>query len=413
MTTQERFGGTERVGPTEPGSDEVNGSPIYPWHMHYLDHAATTPLLPEAREAMLRALDTDFGNPSSVHEAGRRAKTLVEDARDRVAAAVGASPAEIVFTGGGTEADNLALKGAAAKLRGNGDHLVVSAFEHHAVLDAARALERSGWRLSIAPVTSEGVVEPEAMAALVERSTVLVSVMAVNNEIGTVQHLAGIVEAVKATNPNTLVHTDAVQALGNVPVDLHRWGVDLASFAAHKVGGPKGVGALFVRSGVPVEAIVHGGGQERGLRSGTLNVPGIAGFGAAAEVAAKEVYEKSENVGRLRDRLLEGIRAQVPDVVVNGRLEHRAANNLNVCIPGADGETLLLLLDEAGIACSSGSACASGALDPSHVLLAIGTPKELAKGSLRFTFGRTSTEEDVDAVLDALPRAVERARRVA
>ena len=381
--------------------------------MHYLDHAATTPLLPEAREAMLQALDEDFGNPSSVHEAGRRAKTLVEDARDRVATAVGASPAEIVFTGGGTEADNLAVKGATAKLRGNGDHVVVSAFEHHAVLDPARALERSSWRLAIAPVTPNGSVDPATVAELVDRSTVLVSVMTVNNEIGTVQRIGDIAEAVKTRNPHALVHTDAVQALGNIPVDVHRWGVDLASFAAHKVGGPKGVGALFVRSGVPVEAIVHGGGQERGLRSGTLNVPGIAGFGAAAEVAAKEVHEKSDRVGALRDRLLDGLRAIVPDLVVNGALEERAANNLNVCIPRADGETLLLLLDEAGIACSSGSACASGALDPSHVLLAIGVPKELAKGSLRFTFGRTSTMEDVDAVLSALPVAVERARRVA
>ena len=381
--------------------------------MHYLDHAATTPLLPEAREAMLQALDEDFGNPSSVHEAGRRAKTLVEDARDRVATAVGASPAEIVFTGGGTEADNLAMKGATAKLRGNGDHVVVSAFEHHAVLDPARALERSSWRLTIAPVTPDGSVDPATLAELVDRSTVLVSAMTVNNEIGTVQRIGDIVEAVKTRNPHALVHTDAVQALGNIPVDVHRWGVDLASFAAHKVGGPKGVGALFVRSGVPVEAIVHGGGQERGLRSGTLNVPGISGFGAAAEVAAKEVHEKSDRVGALRDRLLDGLRTIVPDLVVNGALGERVANNLNVCIPRADGETLLLLLDEAGIACSSGSACASGALDPSHVLLAIGVPKELAKGSLRFTFGRTSTMEDVDAVLSALPVAVERARRVA
>ena len=381
--------------------------------MHYLDHAATTPLIPEAREAMLRGLDEDFGNPSSVHEAGRRAKTLVEDARDRVATAVGASPAEIVFTGGGTEADNLAVKGATAKLRGNGDHVVVSAFEHHAVLDPARSLERADWRVTVVPVTPEGLVDPGSVADVVDRSTTLVSVMTVNNEIGTIQPIAEVVEAVKDKNPNALVHTDAVQALGNVLVDVHRWGVDLASFAAHKVGGPKGVGALFVRAGVPVEAIVHGGGQERGLRSGTLNVPGISGFGAAAEIAAKEVHEKSERVGELRDRLLDGIRSIVPDVVVNGTMEERAANNLNVCIPRADGETLLLLLDEAGIACSSGSACASGALDPSHVLLAIGVPKDLAKGSLRFTFGRTSTRDDVDAVLSALPAAVERARRVA
>ncbi|HEX2195947.1 MAG TPA: cysteine desulfurase family protein, partial [Actinomycetota bacterium] len=337
----------------------------------------------------------------------------VEDARDRVAAAVGASPAEIVFTGGGTEADNLAIKGAARKRRGDGDHVVVTAFEHHAVLDAAAALAREGFEVTRVAVEPDGSVDPQRVADAVRHSTVLVSVMTVNNEIGTVQHVGAIAEAVKAANPRTLVHTDAVQALGNVPVDLHAWGVDLAAFAAHKAGGPKGVGALFVRSPVALEPVLHGGGQERGLRSGTLNVAGIAGFGVAAEIAAKEVYEKSDRLLALRDRLLDGIRGIVPDVVVNGRLEHRVAGNLNVCIPGTDGETMLLLLDGAGIACSSGSACASGALDPSHVLLAIGVPKRLAKGSLRFSLGRTSTAEDVDAVLAALPGVVERARKVA
>jgi cysteine desulfurase len=381
--------------------------------MHYLDHAATTPVLPEVKEAMLGALDEDFGNPSSVHGYGRRAKEIVEDARDRVAAAVGAAPAEIVFTGGGTEADNLALKGAAAKLRGNGNHVVVSAFEHHAVLDAAGWLAKQGLEVTKVPVTSEGRVEPEAVVAAVKPSTILVSVMTVNNEIGTVQDVERIAELVHAANPQALVHTDAVQALGNVPVDVHAWGVDLAAFSAHKLGGPKGVGALFVRSSVPVEPIVHGGGHERGLRSGTLNVSGIAGFGIAAEVAAKEVYEKSDRLGPMRDRLLDGIRAVVPDVVVNGALEHRVAGNLNICIPGTDGETLLILLDQAGIASSSGSACASGALDPSHVLLAIGVPRDLAKGSLRFSLGRASGDDDVDAVLEALPQIVTQARRAA
>lgn len=381
--------------------------------MHYLDHAATTPVLPEVKDAMMAFLETDFGNPSSVHSYGRSAKEAVEDARDRVAAAIGASPTEVVFTGGGTEADNLALKGAASKLRGSGNHIVVTAFEHHAVLDAADWLTRQGYEVSITPVTSEGVVEPEAVAANVRPNTTVVSVMTVNNEIGTVQNIAGIAEAVKAANPNTLVHTDSVQALGNVPVDVHAWGVDLASFAAHKLGGPKGVGALFVRSQVPVEAVIHGGGQERGLRSGTLNVSGIAGFGIAAEIAAKEVYEKSDRLGVMRNRLLEGIRSEIPDVVVNGRMEHRVAGNLNICIPGTDGETMLLMLDQEGIACSSGSACASGALDPSHVLLAIGVSKSLAKGSLRFSLGRASTDEDVDAVLKVLPKIVDQARKVA
>lgn len=381
--------------------------------MHYLDHAATTPVLPEVADEMLRVMTSDFGNPSSVHAAGRRAKTVVEDARDRIAAAVGASPAEIVFTGGGTEADNLAIKGAALKRRGDGDHVVVTAFEHHAVLDAAAALRRDGFEVTKAPVEPDGSVDPRKVAEAVRPSTVLVAVMTVNNEIGTVQHMSAIAEAVHSANPRTLVHTDAVQALGNVPVDLHSWGVDLAAFAAHKAGGPKGVGVLFVRAPVTLEPVLHGGGQERGLRSGTHNVAGIAGFGVAAEIAAKEVHEKSDRLLALRDRLLDGVRAIVPDVVVNGGMEHRVAGNLNVCIPGTDGETMLLLLDQAGIACSSGSACASGALDPSHVLLALGVPKKLAKGSLRFSLGRTSTREDVDAVLAALPEVVERARKVA
>jgi cysteine desulfurase len=381
--------------------------------MHYLDHAATTPVLPEAAEEMLRVTASEFGNPSSVHAAGRRARALVEDARERVAAAVGASPGEIVFTGGGTEADNLALKGAAHKRRGDGDHVVVTAFEHHAVLDAARALAGAGFDVTTVPVGPDGLVDPQAVAGAVRPSTILVSVMAVNNEIGTIQDLAGIAAAVKSVQPRALVHTDAVQALGNVPVDVHAWEVDLAAFAAHKAGGPKGVGALFVRSSVAVEPVLHGGGQERGLRSGTHNVAGIAGFGIAAEIAAKEVCEKSDRLLPLRGRLLDGIRAAVADVVVNGSLDRRVAGNLNVCIPGTDGETMLLLLDAAGIACSSGSACASGALDPSHVLLALGIPKELAKGSLRFSLGRTSTGEDVDAVLDALPAIVGRARKVA
>jgi cysteine desulfurase len=379
--------------------------------MHYLDHAATTPVLPEVRAAMLGALEADFGNPSSVHTYGRRAKEIVEDARDRVAAAVGASPAEIVFTGGGTEADNLALKGSTQKLRGNGNHLVTTTIEHHAVLDTVEWLMRDGLETTKVPVAATGVVDPTAFADAVRTSTILASVMAVNNEIGTVQDVSAIATEVKSANPNTLVHTDAVQALGNIPVNLHAWGVDLAAFAAHKLGGPKGVGALFIRSSVPVEAIIHGGGQERGLRSGTLNVSGIAGFGVAAEIAAKEVYEKSERVAGLRDRLLTGIREIVPDAVINGDLDKRVAGNINLCIPGTEGETLLLLLDQAGIACSSGSACSSGALDPSHVLLAIGVSRDLARGSLRFSLGRASTDGDVDAVLAALPGVVAKARR--
>jgi cysteine desulfurase len=379
--------------------------------MAYLDHAATTPVLPEVREAIARSLEEDFGNPSSVHHHGRTARRAVEDARDRVAAAVGASPAEIVFTGGGTEADNLAVKGAALKLRGNGDHVVTTMFEHHAVLDSVEALERAGVRVTLVPPRPDGCVAAADVAGGVERATTVVSVMAVNNEIGTIQPLEEVVEAVAGVNERALVHTDAVQALGNVPVDVHAWGVDLASFAAHKIGGPKGVGALFVRAHTPLEPVLHGGGQERGLRSGTLNVAGIVGFGVAAELAAKEVHEKSERLLGLRSRLWDGIRTAVPEATLNGDWDRRVAGNLNFSVPGADGETLLLLLDQAGISCSSGSACASGALDPSHVLLAIGVPRDRAAGSLRMSLGRPSTSADVDAVLEALPQIVATARR--
>jgi cysteine desulfurase len=379
--------------------------------MAYLDHAATTPVLPEVGNAIARSLEEDFGNPSSVHHHGRTARRAVEDARDRVAAAVGASPAEIVFTGGGTEADNLAVKGAALKLRGNGDHVVTTVFEHHAVLDSVEALERAGMRVTLVAPRPDGLVAAADVAAAVERATTVVSVMAVNNEIGTIQPLEEVVEAVAGANERTLLHTDAVQALGNIPVDVHAWGVDLASFAAHKIGGPKGVGALFVRAHTPLEPVLHGGGQERGLRSGTLNVAGIVGFGVAAEIAAKEVHEKSERLLDLRTRLWDGIQAAVPDAALNGDLERRVAGNLNFSVPGADGETLLLLLDQAGISCSSGSACASGALDPSHVLLAIGVPRDRAAGSLRMSLGRPSTRSDVDAVVEALPAIVATARR--
>lgn len=378
--------------------------------MHYLDHAATTPVLEEVREAMMVAYTKEWGNPSSVHASGRAARALVEDARERVAGAIGASPSEIYFTGGGTEADNLAVKGAAAKLQGNGRHIVTTTFEHHGVLEPVEHLGHNGYDSAFVGVGDRGVVDAKHVSAAVTSATSIVSVMAVNNEIGTVQPLGKIVDEVKAVNPNAVVHTDAVQALGNIPVDVGRWGVDLASFSAHKIGGAKGVGCLFVRSGVPVEAVIHGGGHEKGLRSGTLNVAGISGLGVAAEIAAKEVHEKAEKVGAMRDRLLTGIQEIASDAIVNGDLEHRSPNNLNVSIPGCEGETLLLLLDEAGIACSSGSACQSGALDPSHVLLAIGRPREIADGSLRFTFGRSSSEEDVDAVLDVLPDVIAKAR---
>ncbi len=380
--------------------------------MPYLDYAASTPVLPEVTEAMVAVLRGDFGNPSSVHAYGRAAREIVEDARERVATSVGASPAEIIFTGGGTEADNLAIKGAASKLRGNGDHVITSAFEHHAVLDSVEWLGRNGFEVTVLPVGADGIVDPDQVAAAVRPSTVVVSIMAVNNEIGTAQPVAAIGRAVKGVNPSTLVHTDAVQMLGNMPVDLHELGVDFAAFSAHKFGGPKGVGFLYARSHAPVEALLHGGGHEGGRRSGTLNVPGLAGLGSAAEIAAKEVDHKIERVGALRARLWAGIKDSIKGARLNGHPSKRVPGTLNVSISGADGETLLLLFDSAGIACSAGSACQSGAIDPSHVLLAIGVPRDIAAGSVRFSLGRESTDSDVDAVLEVLPGIVERARSV-
>jgi cysteine desulfurase len=381
--------------------------------MHYLDHAATTPIVPAAKAALLTVLEQDFGNPSSIHAYGRAARRAVEDAREQVAAAVGASPAEITFTAGGTEADNLAIKGVATKFAGNGNHLVTTAFEHHAVLESMEHLQHEGFDVSFVEVENNGLVDPTRVGAAVRKGTLLASVMAVNNEIGTVQDLSAVVAAVKDVNAATLVHSDAVQALGNIPVEVHSWGIDLASFSAHKLGGPKGVGALYIATGVALAPLFHGGGHERGLRSGTLNAAGIAAFGAAAEVAAAEVKSKAERLLRLRTRLLQGVLTAIPDARINGDLDRRVPGNLNLSFPGASGESLLLLLDAAGIACSSGSACQSGAIDPSHVLLAIGLEPPLADASIRFSFGRASSDEDVDAVLEVLPEIVERARKVA
>ena len=382
--------------------------------MRYLDYAATTPVLDAVVEAMLPYLRSAFGNPSSVYAVGREAKKGLEEARERTAAAIGAEPSEIVFTAGGTEADNLALKGAAFRaraMRPNANHVITAAIEHHAVLHAAEWLEKQGFRVTFLPVTGDGVVDLEALERALGPETALVSLMRANNEVGTLQPVA---EAAALTREHSraLVHTDAVQALGKVPVDVDVLGVDLASFAAHKIGGPKGTGALYVRRKTPLEAIVHGGGQERDLRSGTPNVAGIAGMGVAAEIAAAEVASEGPRLAALRDRLQEGVSA-LPRVTVNGAGAPRVPGTLNVCIEGIEGESLLLMLDAKGVAASSGSACTSGSLEPSHVLLAMGVRPELAHGSLRLSLGRASTGEDVDAVLDVLPPIVERLRGIA
>lgn len=380
--------------------------------MRYLDYAATTPLLEEVLEVMLPYQRGLYGNPSSVYRLGRESKKGMEEAREQVAAAIGAQPSEIVFTGGGTEADNMALKGAAMKARSRGSHVITTAVEHHAVLHSAEWLERQGFRVTFLPVDRDGVVDFGALEAALSSETVLVSIMLVNNEVGTIEPVAEAARLVHERS-RALVHTDAVQGLGKIPVDVEALGVDLASFAAHKIGGPKGVGALFVRRRTPVEAILHGGGQERDLRSGTPNVAGIAGLGAAAAIAAAEVAGESVRLEALRDRLESGILDAFDGVQVNGGGAPRVPGTLSVCIEGVEGESMLLMFDARDIAASSGSACTSGSLDPSHVLLAMGIPPQLAHGSLRLSLGRGTAEDDVDAVLEVLPEIVTRLRAIA
>jgi cysteine desulfurase len=383
--------------------------------VRYLDYAATTPVLDEVVEAMLPYLRGTFGNPSSVYGVGREAKKGLEEARERVAAAIGADAGEVVFTAGGTEADNLALKGGAFRarsMRPQAHHIITTAVEHHAVLHSAEWLEKQGFRVTFLPVDAEGVVDLDALAAALGPETALVSIMLANNEVGTIQPLG---EALRITRERSraLFHTDAVQALGKVRLNMEELGVDMASFAAHKIGGPKGTGALYVRRKTPLEPILHGGGQERDQRSGTPNVAGIVGMAAAGQIAVAEVLEETVRLSALRDRLQEGIVAAIEGVKVNGAGAPRVPGTVNVCIEGVEGESLLLMLDAKGIAASSGSACTSGSLEPSHVLMAMGVQPELAHGSLRLSLGRSTSQEDVDAVLECLPAVVERLRSIA
>lgn len=380
--------------------------------MRYLDYAATTPVLDEVVEAMLPFLRNEWGNPSSVYAAGREAKKGLEEAREIVADAIGAHPSEIIFTGGGTEADNLALKGTAFGHKpSQGDHIITTAVEHHAVLHSADWLRSQGFRVTVLPVDGEGIFDLEALETALDKQTILVSVMLANNEVGTIEPLADVVRIVRERS-RARIHTDAVQGLGKIPVSVEQLGVDLAAFAAHKIGGPKGVGVLYIKRGTPIETLLHGGGQERDLRSGTQNVAGIVGMGAAVRIATKEVEQEAERLGRMRHRLESEITQRIERVRVNGARAPRVPGTLNVCIEGVEGESLLLMLDSKGIAASSGSACTSGSLDPSHVLTAMGIPRDLALGSLRVSLGRASTEDDVDYLLDVLPPIVERLRAI-
>src|SRR6266566_1243085 len=377
----------------------------------YLDNAATTPVRPEVLEAMLPYLGKEaFGNPSSAHRFGRAARAGIEEAKRAVAAALGAEPNQVVFTSGGTEADNLAIIGAAlaAKDRGGPFRVAVSATEHKAGLAAAHAVKHLGGEEVILPVTATGQLENGTLDKALARGVAVVSVMWVNNEVGTVQPVADL--ATRCCDAGVLFHSDAVQAFGKVPVSFHDSGCTLLTISGHKIGASKGIGALIVRDRKAVEAIIHGGGQQFGIRPGTENVPGIVGLGVAARLAAEEQQSLAARLGELRDELERRLVAIVPDAVINGWQGKRAPHISNVSIPGTDSEALLMHLDLAGIACSSGSACSTGAVEPSHVLTAMGVPRELGVAALRFSFGKDSTLEDVEAVSAALPRIVEKVR---
>ena len=371
----------------------------------YADHAATTPVHEAARKAMLHCLEEDYGNPSSLHSVGQRAREILDEARADVAACLNAEPSEITFTGGGSEADNQALlTGALLGAKKGKKHLITTAFEHHAVLHTMKALEKQGFTVTYLDVHADGVVRLSDVAAAITDDTALVSVMMVNNEIGTIQPIAEIAKLCQ--DKGVLFHTDAVQAVGHIPVDVKALGVDMLSLAAHKFHGPKGVGALYCRKGIRPEILIQGGAQERGRRGGTENMPGIVGMAAALQEAVSNLNADMVYVTALRERLIEGL-SQIPHSRLNGHRELRCPGTVNFCFEGIEGESLLLWLDAKGVAASSGSACTSGSLDPSHVLLALGLPHEIAHGSLRLSLSADNTEEEVAHILKVVPEVVE------
>ena len=376
----------------------------------YMDNAATTAIAPEALAAMLPCFGQVYGNASSIHSFGREARKRLEDARRRVAACLGAKPNEIYFTSGGTESDNWAIKGAAFANREKGNHIITTQIEHHAVLHTCQWLEKQGFEVTYLPVDEYGLVNPADVEAAITDRTILISVMAANNEIGTLEPIAEIGRIAKAHK--VLFHCDAVQAVGAIPVNVEDWHVDMLSISGHKFHGPKGVGALYIRTGARVEQFMHGGAQERGRRATTENLPGIVGLAAALERACAHMEENSCRLTAMRDRLIRGILDAIPYTRLNGHPVTRLPGTVNVSVRFIEGEAMLLRLDLAGISASSGSACTSGSLDPSHVLLAIGLPHEIAHGSLRLSLGDCNTEEQVDEVLRVLPGIVENLRNM-
>ena len=376
----------------------------------YMDHAATTMVHPDVVTAMVPYLHDHFGNPSSIYSIAREAKEAVDEARARVGRALDAPPEEVFFTSGGTESDNWAIKGVAFANRKHGDHIVTSSIEHHAVLHTCQYLEKQGFRVTYLPVDRYGLVDPAELERAVTDKTILVSVMYANNEIGTIEpvrELAGITH-----DHGALFHTDAVQAAGHLPISVRAEDVDLLSVSAHKFNGPKGTGALYIRKGVKIDNLLHGGGQERNRRAGTENLAGLVGMGKAIEIATTDLPEKAREVTAMRDKLHTGIMGSISHARLNGHPELRLPGNLNISFEFIEGESMILLLDSFGICASTGSACTSGSLEPSHVLLATGLPAETAHGSLRLTIDHDNTGADVDYVLSVLPKVVGRLREM-
>lgn len=377
----------------------------------YLDHAATTYLDSRVVEAMRPFWQENFGNPSALYAVGREAKVAIEAARQKVAEILGCSPAEIVFEGSGTESDNHAIIGAALANKGRGNHLITSAIEHHAVTDSCEFLTKQGFEITYIPVDKNGVVKVDELIKALRPETILVSIMYANNEIGTIQPIAEISQAVKKHNPDILVHTDACQAAPYLDLNVDHLGIDLLTINGSKIYGPKGTGALYIRQGVAVSNLIHGGGQENKRRSGTENVPGIVGLAKALELVQSEKEIEVKRLTALRDYLIAGL-LKIPKTFLNGHPVNRLPNNVNVSVLDVEGESVLLALDTLGVAISTGSACASGSLKPSHVILALGQPNEAVHGSLRFSLGHSNSQADLDYVLEKLPVIIEQLRKM-
>jgi len=374
----------------------------------YMDYAATTPMLPEVAEAMQPYFSRKYGNPSSIHSMGQEARDAVEHARSQVAALIACRPENVVFTGGGTESDNHAIKGVCLAGRGKRNHIITTAIEHHAVLNTCNYMKELGFDVTVAPVDRYGMVDPDDIKKAITAKTLLVSVMHANNEVGAIQPIEEIGGITRRAG--VYFHVDAVQTAGHLPIDVDRMGIDLLSASAHKLYGPKGVGMLFVRAGTRIVPLLHGGEQENERRAGTENVAGIAGFGKAAEIARAEMGKESDRLLECRDRLIDTVMGRVADAYLNGHRTSRLPNNTNFSFDFIEGEAILMYLDAEGICASTGSACSSTSSEPSHVLLALGIPVERARGSVRFTLGRWTSGEDVDKVVEALPRIVEKLR---